>query len=140
MRRSKYPPPPMSKRKPLAIPVRVQYDCTKCPGYCCTYSEIEIGKRDIERLAKHFGLDFATAERRFTKLHPKTGAPLLRHRADEIFQTACMFLDLEKRRCTVYAARPGVCRQFPDSRRCGYYDFLKFEREQQGDPDFIAHA
>jgi hypothetical protein len=130
----------MKKRKPFPVPVRLQYDCAKCPGYCCTYTDIEIGKRDIARLAKHFGLDFATAEQRFTKPHRKTGAPLLRHRADKIFQTACMFLDLEKRRCTIYAARPGVCRKFPDSRRCGYYDFLKFEREQQGDPDFVAHA
>jgi hypothetical protein len=27
---------------------------------------------------------------------------------------------------------------YPDGKRCGYYDFLKFEREQQGDPEFIA--
>jgi Fe-S-cluster containining protein len=128
----------MKKSKPVPIPVRVQYDCSKCPGYCCTYSEIEIGKRDIARLAKHFGVDFATAEKRFTKLHPKSGKPLLRHRADEHFLTACMFLDREKRRCTVYDARPGVCRLYPDGKRCGYYDFLRFEREQQGDPEFIA--
>jgi Fe-S-cluster containining protein len=49
-----------------------------------------------------------------------------------------MLFDQEKRRCTVYEARPGVCRKYPDSPRCGYYDFLIFEREQQGDPDFIA--
>ena len=130
----------MSKRKPVAIPVRVHFDCTKCPAYCCTYSEIEIGERDIARLARHFGLDVATAEQRFTKPHRKTGVPLLRHRADEVFQTACMFLDLKERRCTVYEARPGVCRKFPEGSRCGYYDFLRFEREQQGNPDFIAHA
>ena len=128
----------MNKRKPIAIPVRVQYDCAKCPGYCCTYSDIEIGKRDIARLAKHFGLDYATAERRYTRLHPKEKVPLLRHRPDEHFRTACIFLDPEKRRCTVYEARPDVCRSYPDSPRCGYYDFLRFEREQQGDPEFIA--
>jgi hypothetical protein len=33
-----------------------------------------------------------------------------------------------------------VCRAYPDTSRCGYYDFLKFEREQQGDPEFIARA
>jgi hypothetical protein len=38
----------------------------------------------------------------------------------------------------VYEARPGVCRKYPDTPRCGYYDFLTFEREQQGDPDYIA--
>ena len=49
-----------------------------------------------------------------------------------------MLLDQEKRRCTVYEARPGVCRKYPDSNRCGYYDFLKFEREAQDDPNWIA--
>jgi Fe-S-cluster containining protein len=49
-----------------------------------------------------------------------------------------MLLDQEKRRCTVYEARPAVCRAYPDTARCGYYDFLQFEREQQGDPEFIA--
>ena len=49
-----------------------------------------------------------------------------------------MLLDQEKRRCTVYEARPGVCRKYPDSYRCGYYDFLRFEREQQDDQELIA--
>jgi Fe-S-cluster containining protein len=49
-----------------------------------------------------------------------------------------MFFDQDKRRCTVYESRPGVCRDYPDSKRCGYYEFLKFERAHQDDPDFIA--
>ncbi len=128
----------MSKAKPFPVPVKLKYDCEKCPGYCCTYSDIEIGKRDIQRLAKHHGLDYATAEARFTVKAPKEQARHLRHRNDKVFDSACMFLDQEKRRCTVYEARPGVCRQYPDSKRCGYYDFLKFERVQQGDPEWIA--
>jgi hypothetical protein len=31
-----------------------------------------------------------------------------------------------------------VCREYPDAKRCGYYEFLEFEREQQGDDKFIA--
>ena len=65
---------------------------------------------------------------------------MLRHRKDRIFDSACMMLDQETRRCTVYEARPGVCRKYPDSSRCGYYDFLKFEREHQADDDFIPSA
>jgi Fe-S-cluster containining protein len=49
-----------------------------------------------------------------------------------------MFLDQDKRRCTIYEARPAVCRKYPDSTHCGYYDFLKFEREQQGDDEIVA--
>jgi Fe-S-cluster containining protein len=130
----------MKTAKPFPIPVRaktVHYSCSKCPAYCCTYTEIEITQYDIQRLARHFGVDFEVAERRFTKLS-STGAPLLRHKRDRIFDSACMFLDQKKRQCTVYESRPGVCRKFPDASRCGYYEFLKFEREQQGDEELVA--
>ena len=123
-------------KKPFPVPVKVRYSCEKCPGWCCTYDEIEVNKRDIERLARHFGLDAETAAERFTKV--KGGTPMLRHKKDSIFDTACMFLDQDKRRCTVYEARPTVCRQYPNANRCGYYEFLKFEREQQGDEEIVA--
>ena len=130
----------MSSKKPFPIPVRTQYSCHKCPAYCCTYSEIEVTRFDIERLAKHFDIGFRQAHERFTK--PKSAAEskvrILRHRKDTIFDSACMMLDQEKRRCTVYEARPGVCRKYPDTNRCGYYEFLKFERAQQGDDEFVA--
>lgn len=128
----------MKNSKPFPIPVRVKYSCDKCPAYCCTYSDIEVGKRDIARLARHFGLDYERAEERFTKVDPEKGVRLLRHRKDKIFDSTCMFLDQDKRQCTVYEARPGVCRKYPDSPRCGYYEFLKFERDQQGDEKYVA--
>jgi Fe-S-cluster containining protein len=128
----------MKNGKPFPVPVRVvaRYSCQKCPAWCCTYDEIEVTSRDIERLGRHFDLDYARAEERFTKA--KGNKRLLRHRKDTIFDTACMFLDQEKRRCTVYEARPGVCRKYPDSSRCGYYEFLKFERVQAGDEEVVA--
>ncbi len=133
----------MKNGKPFPIPVRVQqrrvqYSCAKCPAFCCTYTDIEVQPSDIERLARHFGLDYGVAEERFTKADPKTKLRQLRHRRDTIFDSTCMFLDQEKRSCTVYEARPGVCRKYPDSARCGYYEFLKFERQQQGDAAWIA--
>ena len=86
----------------------------------------------------HVALSYRDAEERFTKYDAKEKARLLRHRQDRVFATVCMFLDQKKRRCTVYEARPGVCREYPDSPRCGYYEFLKFERAHQDDPKFIA--
>ena len=124
-------------KKPFPVPVRVSYKCEKCPAYCCTYTEIEITRRDVERLARHFDLGVRAAEEKFTKVDAK-GTRMLRHKKDKIFDSTCMLLDQEKRRCTVYDARPGVCRKYPDSNRCGYYDFLKFEREQQGDEEMVA--
>jgi Fe-S-cluster containining protein len=125
-------------KKPFPVPVRVNYSCAKCPAYCCTYSEIEVTTRDIERLARHFGLEYAQAEERFTKVDTKKHVRLLRHKKDRIFDSTCMMLDQEKRRCTIYDARPGICRKYPDSSRCGYYEFLKFERAQQGDEEWVA--
>ncbi len=117
---------------------RTQYVCEKCPAYCCSYPLIEIGKRDIARLARHFGLTYGQAEERYTKYDASEKARVLRHRKDDVFDSVCQFLDREQRRCTVYEARPTVCRDYPNSPRCGYYEFLKFEREQQGDESFVA--
>ena len=119
---------PSSTRKPL-------YDCLKCPAYCCSYEHIHVTKRDIQRLAKHFQLDLEVARARFTKI--AEGKPVLRHQKDRVFGSVCMFLDPEKRRCTIYDARPGVCHEYPDAPRCGYYEFLEWEREHQDDEAFI---
>jgi hypothetical protein len=128
----------MKKHKPFPVPVRAGYSCAKCPSYCCTYEEIPLKSRDVARLARHFGIDPARAEERFTRLDGKGHARVLRHRRDDVFKTACMFLDRESRKCTVYEARPAICGDFPGGRRCGYYEFLKFERHHQDDPEFIA--
>jgi Fe-S-cluster containining protein len=124
--------------KEKRISRKAAYDCAECPAYCCSYPLIEVGKRDIARLAKHFDLSYREAELRFTKYDSVAKVRGLRHRKDEHFKQVCRFLDTEKRRCSVYEARPAVCRDFPDAKRCGYFDFLQFEREQQGDPKWIA--
>jgi Fe-S-cluster containining protein len=124
--------------KAFPVPVRVQYNCNKCPAYCCTYAQIEVSDFDIGRLARHFGVSPREAKERFTKYDAQKDSQVLRHRKDGIFDSACTFLDQKTRKCTVYEARPRTCRVYPESKRCGYYEFLKFEREQQGDDKFIA--
>jgi Fe-S-cluster containining protein len=111
------------------------YDCSKCPAYCCSYDRIVVNRRDLSRLAKHFGLDPEIALERFTKI--VGGEQVLRHQKDKIYGSVCMFLDTKARRCTIYNARPGVCREYPETARCGYYDFLKWERNQQQDEEFV---
>ena len=46
---------------------RKLYDCMKCPGYCCSYPAIEVKDRDAERIAKHFDMPLARAEKKFFK-------------------------------------------------------------------------
>ena len=128
----------MKNGKAFPIPVKAKYSCEKCPAYCCSYPDIEVTPRDIERLARHSGLAYEQAEERFTKYDPKEKVRLLRHQKDSVFDSVCVLLDQKTRRCSAYEARPAVCRDYPDSTRCGYYEFLKFERAHQDDPKFIA--
>jgi uncharacterized protein len=119
--------------------IKIKYDCGQCPGYCCSYPRIEAKDSDIKRLAKHFDLSFAEAKKKFTRLW-EPGERILRHQKDEIYGSICRFFDTDERRCTVYKARPEVCRQYPDGKTCGYFDFLKFERKHQDDESFIPSA
>lgn len=115
---------------------RVHFDCSKCPAFCCTvYERVAVKKRDVTRLAKHFGVSYETAERRYTKLWE--GERVLRRTADEIFHETCIFLNQETRGCSVYHARPGVCREYPDRTRCAYYDLMQYERRHQNDPNVV---
>lgn len=114
-----------------------QYDCLKCPGYCCSYPIIEITEKDLARLARHFDVSEAEARKRFTKRAHGLEI-VLRRKQDRHFGRICAFFDTQARRCTIYTARPSVCRSFPGENRCGYYDFLKFERRHQKDKDYVA--
>jgi Fe-S-cluster containining protein len=117
----------------------VLYDCSKCPGYCCSYDYIIVTRRDVARLAKRFELGYETAERRFTKTIKGYGR-VLRHRKDTVYKSTCRFFHPTERRCTVYEHRPTVCRQYPDERRCRYFDFLMWERDHQDDESFVPLA
>jgi uncharacterized protein len=127
-----------TKKKTAAKPKkRLSYDCLKCPGYCCSYPVVEVKPRDAERIAKHFDLTLAQADKKyFKKAHGYER--IMRRKADTHFGKICQFFDTEARRCTIYTARPSTCREFPGDFGCGYYDFLKFERDTQEDKDFVS--
>ncbi len=122
--------------------IRIQYDCSRCPGYCCSYPRIEVKDADVKRLARHFSVDVEEARRRFTRTYRSDEGVerILRHQKDAVYGSICRFFDTQERRCTIYTARPAVCRQYPNGSKCGYYDFLKFERKHQDDPDFVPLA
>lgn len=118
------------------------YDCSKCPGYCCSHPRIQVTDFDIARLAKRFGIPVARARERFTFRYKtrEVDERVLRHKKDRIYKSVCRFFDVDERRCTVYEARPGVCRDYPYGKTCGYYNFLIFERRHQEDDEFIPTA
>jgi Fe-S-cluster containining protein len=130
--------PPLTRQATnLETDISRVYDCKKCPGYCCSYPLIALDKRDVERLARHHGMEFEEARRAFTReAHGRKYA--MKRKKDRHFGAICRFFDTVKRRCTIYEARPSVCRSFPGKGRCGYYDFLAFERRSQEDPTWVA--
>src|ERR1041384_292058 len=118
--------------------LRGMFNCSKCPAYCCSYDRIQITKRDVLKIPRHFRISYHQAESHYTKTS-RIGH-VFGHKTYHFFQQVCQFLDTETRRCTIYDARPAVRREYPESRRCGYYDFLASERRRQDDPEFIPSA
>lgn len=115
---------------------RVTFNCSKCPAYCCSvYERVKVTRRDITRLARHFGVAFDEARERYTT--DFEGERVLKRAKDEIFEQTCVFLNQETRGCSIYHGRPGVCREYPGRARCVYYDLLRFERKQQGDDTVV---
>ncbi len=113
------------------------YDCTKCPGYCCSYPLIALSKRDVERLARFHDMTFEDARAAFTE-EAWGRKYAMKRKPDQHYGKICRFFDTTARRCTIYEGRPKVCRDYPHKPRCGYYDFLAFEREAQSDPEYVA--
>lgn len=79
-------------------------DCRQC-AECCRVSEVQVARRDIERLAKFLGQTEQRFIKECTSLDDQ-GAVILRRT-----QAGCVFLDGNE--CTVYEARPGNCERFP---------------------------
>ena len=91
---------------------------------------------DVDRLAKYFKLTFEAARKKFTKTDPEAKYAM-RRKADPHFGKICQFFHTEERRCTIYKARPTICREYPGG-GCGYYGFLMAERSSQQDKDHVA--
>ena len=118
----------------------MRFNCDKCPGYCCSHPRIAVSDFDIARLAKHFGISEADARKRFTyryTFQDTVDEQVLRHQKDSIYKSVCKLFDRDTRKCSAYEARPNVCRKYPYGNNCGYYSFLKFERDFQDDPEFV---
>ena len=121
---------------------RLRYNCSKCPGYCCSHARIAVSDFDIARLARHFDLTTGQAKRASpitTRPRKSTSRSCGTSVITSTSRSAASSTPSE-RRCTIYEARPNVCRKYPYGNRCGYYDFLKFEREHQDDDEFIPSA
>ena len=90
----------------LASEVQRHVDCTACAN-CCRHSVVPVRQSEIEKIAGHLGIPYETVLHRYTVPDPEAQAfRILRSRRE-----GCVFLSGNL--CTIYAARPKTCRDFP---------------------------
>jgi uncharacterized protein len=88
----------------LTTQVWSEIDCTTC-GNCCRTLQIVVGRKDVARLARRFGITTQAFTERYLAI------------ADDglgyfVASPPCPFLG-DDNRCTVYEDRPQACRDFP---------------------------
>jgi hypothetical protein len=83
-----------------------QIDCTACAN-CCRYSVVSVTRAEIETIARSLDLPADEVTRIYTS--PDPDAPAMR--VLKSTPGGCIFL--RGNLCTVYAARPNACRDFP---------------------------
>ena len=97
------------------------YDCDSCQAYCCGYPIITATPADIRRLARHFGLAEEEARERFTEKENNRVRKMRQRPDKKLGGDMCIFLNQTTRNCTIYKARPQICREHPGD-RCEWHD------------------
>jgi Fe-S-cluster containining protein len=89
----------------IAQGIEDQIDCRQCAN-CCRMATAKVEERDIERLARHFRVPVQRILADYVVEDAEEGHILRRHP-----DGACVLL--EGNDCSVYGARPDVCRRYP---------------------------
>ncbi len=92
------------KLRHIAEAIEDEIDCTACAN-CCRMATVKLQQRDIEKLAKLFGLTVPRFLGEYTVLSQEEGRILKRT------EQGCVFL--AGNLCAVYEARPSTCVNFP---------------------------
>ena len=90
----------------IAMAVQERIDCTKCAN-CCRESIVSVRAAEVARIAVYLGIDEAEVVQHYTA--PDAESP--RARTLRTGKNGCVFL--RDNRCSIYAARPQACRDFP---------------------------
>src|SRR5579862_8054670 len=89
----------------IAEEIEEQIDCTQCAN-CCRVATVQVSERDIERLARYLRIPPSKFLDGYTAESEEEGRVLRREA-----ESGCVFLSGNE--CTVYDARPDICRRFP---------------------------
>ena len=92
----------------VRIQAQLDFKCVRC-GLCCQVADpIDIYPKDIRRLSSHFNISVEETVKEYTIPHP-TEPDLRAFKAS----APCRFYDEAKKGCSIYQARPMVCRCSP---------------------------
>ncbi len=86
--------------------LRDNHKCVGC-GKCCHCAPIYLNGKDIKVMAFHLNMSIKDFKEKYTEAYP--GGVGGSHFKKE---NPCAFLD-ENNKCTVYEARPDICRSYP---------------------------
>ena len=89
-------------------------DCLHCANCCKSASPI-FKDRDIERIARHFGMRPAAFVERY--LHLDNEGDYVNN------QVPCQFLGADNR-CSIYEVRPKACREYPHTNHKNFHQVL----------------
>ncbi len=86
----------------------LKFECTQC-GDCCTGAPgyVWVNQEEIAAIAELIGMELDAFEHKYVR---RVG---IRRSLVEFPNGDCVFFDTDKRKCTVYDARPRQCRTWP---------------------------
>jgi len=98
--------------------------CATCEGNCCIGESgyIWITVDEIEKLSKYLNI---SVNELFKKYLVKYGYKFsIKEKQISQNNFACIFFDMDLKRCTIYDVRPNQCRTFP------FWDYFKDKKEE----------
>lgn len=113
----------------IARAVQTEIDCTQCAN-CCRGLEVSLNERDLQRLATHLGVPVGKVEAQYARRGVK---------CDLAFShSPCVFL--QDSRCSVYAARPADCREYPHLDKKDFRERMWFLLDHVEDCPIVFHT
>lgn len=87
--------------------------CSICGGECCCGKSgyVWVSTIEIKNIANFLGLTFKECKERYTKKVGYKVSLIEKEIGDDNY--ACVFFNLETKKCDIYDVRPKQCREFP---------------------------
>ncbi|MEI6148327.1 MAG: YkgJ family cysteine cluster protein [bacterium] len=87
----------------------MDFQCLRCGDCCRRPGEVRLREGEAEAIATHLSLEVGTFTEHYTRLREDRRGLSLCERPDG----ACIFLEGPPASCSIQAAKPGQCRDFP---------------------------